>query len=186
MSRVSLTLFAFLFLLSGCDRAATDAAQEQGALAGEKTSLAGEVDRSNAGDLMPAVTVTDPDGRELNLAAVQGQPVLMNLWATWCAPCIKEMPLLDELAVERADGLRVLTVSQDMQGAEKVVPFFAERDFEMLEPWLDPDNTLGFHFQAGLPMTVLYDASGREVWRIAGDYDWTSAEAAGFIDEGLD
>ena len=79
---------------------------------------------------MPAANVTDPQGRVLNLGALQGTPVLINLWATWCAPCVKEMPLLDELASEYEGRLRVLTVSQDMQGAEKVEPFFAANTFE--------------------------------------------------------
>ena len=189
LSRVSLTLCAVLLLpalvLGGCDRSASDEVQEQGALDSGKQGLAGEVDRSHAGELMPVITVADPAGRAFNLAAAQGTPVLMNLWATWCAPCVKEMPLLDALAQERAGALRVLTVSQDMQGAEVVGPFFAKNDFAMLEPWLDPESELGFAFDGGLPITVLYDASGREVWRIYGAYEWDSAEAAGLIDEGL-
>lgn len=185
MSRVSLTLAIVLLALAGCDRAAPDPAQGEGALGAEKASLAGEVDRSRAGELMPAETVRLPDGTQLNLGALQGQPVLLNLWATWCAPCKKEMPLLDELALERDGELRVLTVSQDLQGAEKVLPYFEQAGFQALEPWLDPHNGLGQHYDAGLPMTVLYDANGQEVWRIAGDYDWSSAEAAGLIDEGI-
>ena len=192
MSRLSLTLATFLlvpagiFMLAGCDRAAPEAAQGEGALAGDKGSLAGEVDRRYAGELMPAVTVTLPDGRELNLGALQGQPVLVNLWATWCAPCKKEMPLLDALALEREGSLRVLTVSQDKQGANVVEPYFAAASFAKLQPWLDPQAKLLEHFGDGLPITILYDASGREVWRIEGDYDWGSAEAAGLIDEGVD
>ncbi|MHA6334324.1 TlpA family protein disulfide reductase [Qipengyuania sp. CAU 1752] len=192
MSRLSLTLATFLlvpagiFMLAGCDRAAPEAAQGEGALAGDKGSLAGEVDRRYAGELMPAVTVNLPDGRELNLGALQGQPVLVNLWATWCAPCKKEMPLLDALAQEREGSLRVLAVSQDKQGANVVEPYFAAAKFAKLQPWLDPQAKLLEHFGDGLPITILYDASGREVWRIEGDYDWGSAEAAGLIDEGVD
>ena len=78
---------------------------------------------------MPVLNVSDPSGRNLNLGALQGTPVLVNLWATWCAPCVKEMPLLDTLAADYEGRLRVLTVSQDMQGAEKVEPFFAQADF---------------------------------------------------------
>ena len=183
MSRVSLTLAIVLLALAGCDRAAPERAQGEGALGPEKASLAGEADRSRAGELMPAETVRLPDGTALNLGALQGRPVLLNLWATWCAPCKKEMPLLDALALERSEQLRVVTVSQDLQGAQKVVPYFREAGFAALEPWLDPANALGDHFDTGLPLTVLYDSSGQEVWRIAGDFDWTSAEAAALIDE---
>ncbi len=135
---------------------------------------------------MPAATLLDPAGRELNLAAMQGQPVLVNLWATWCAPCVVEMPLLDTLAVEYEGRMRVIAVSQDRQGADKVEPFFAARDFKALEPWLDPAGTLGDALAAdGLPLTVLYDADGTEIWRVAGDYDWASAEAREAIEAAL-
>ena len=135
---------------------------------------------------MPAVNVTDPAGDSLNLGALQGTPVLMNLWATWCAPCVKEMPLLDALAGEYEGRLRVLTVSQDMQGAEKVEPFFAQGGFAHLEPWMDPGNDLGFAVGGGvMPTTVLYDASGREVWRVQGEFDWSGEEARAAIDAAI-
>ena len=153
-------------------------------MTGEKASLAGEIDRSRAGAPMLAVTVSDPQGQQLNLAALKGQPVLLNLWATWCAPCVVEMPMLDELAQELDGAVRVVTVSQDLAGADKVTPFIAQRNFRKLEPWLDPDNLLGFEVEAGvLPATILYDASGKEVWRVVGEYDWSSAAAREAIAE---
>ena len=99
------------------------------------------------------------DLQELQLASLKGKPVLINLWATWCGPCVLEMPMLDQLAGADGSKLRVVTISQDLQGAAKVVPFFASHKFAHLEPWLDPDNTLGDHYATGiLPTTVLYDA----------------------------
>ncbi|MBT8389863.1 MAG: TlpA family protein disulfide reductase [Altererythrobacter sp.] len=162
-------------------------AQQQEELAGDKQELTGEIDCSFAGELMPTVNVTDPDGAELNLGALQGQPVLMNLWATWCAPCVVEMPMLDELAELKAGELRVLTVSQDMRGAEAVVPFFEDRDFTHLEPWLDPANDLGVSFggSGAMPLTVLYSAEGQELFRVAGGYHWNSEEAIAAIDDAL-
>jgi len=177
-------LAAALFL-AGCDSAPEDSAQQQGDLASDKQGLTGEIDRSFAGELMPAVEVTDASGKVLNLGALQGQPVLLNLWATWCAPCVIEMPMLDNLAVEMEGKLRVVTVSQDMRGAELVEPFFAERNFRNLEPWLDPDNQLGLAFQGVLPVTVLYDANGQEVFRVAGGYHWDSEEARAVIEEAI-
>jgi thiol-disulfide isomerase/thioredoxin len=186
LSRLSLTLVALALVLAGCDRQAPDTAQGEGELAADKADLAATIDRSHAGSLMPAITVTDPEGNELNLAAAQGTPVLLNLWATWCAPCVKEMPLLDDLAGEHAGALRVVTVSQDMGGAEKVAPFFAQMDFEHLEPWMEPELELGFALESqSLPTTVLYDASGREVWRVVGEYDWSSAEVREAIAEAV-
>ncbi|WP_328585413.1 TlpA family protein disulfide reductase [Croceicoccus estronivorus] len=135
---------------------------------------------------MPDFTVSDPTGKTLRLPDLKGTPVLLNLWATWCAPCVTEMPLLDSLANDMQGKLQVVTVSQDMQGADKVAPFFAEKKFSHLPPWLDPQNDLAFHFGGtNLPLSILYDADGHEVWRIAGDLDWSSKEARTLVDEGL-
>ena len=117
---------------------------------------------------------------------MQGTPVLLNLWATWCAPCVKEMPLLDDLASEYDGRLRVVTASQDMQGAEKVAPFFAEKGYARLEPWMDPENELSFAIGGGvMPTTVLYDGAGQEIWRVQGDYDWSSEDARAAIDAAI-
>lgn len=183
MSRFSLTLAVILGLsLAACDRGAPDAAQESSA----GPAAIGQIDRSQAGTLMPVASLVDPGGRQLNLGALQGRPVLLNLWATWCAPCVREMPQLDALAAEYGDRLRVVTVSQDMQGAQKVVPFFAAGGFKQLEPWLDPQAELGFSLGgAVLPTTVLYDASGQEVWRVSGEFDWSGEETRAAIDEAI-
>lgn len=135
---------------------------------------------------MPAIALSDPAGRQVNTGALQGGPVLLNLWATWCAPCVVEMPMLDELAGEYEGALRVMTVSQDMQGADKVEQFFAANKFENLQPWLDPENALGFGIGGGvLPTTVLYDSAGQEVWRVIGEYDWSGEEAREAINEAI-
>jgi thiol-disulfide isomerase/thioredoxin len=184
--RLSLTLLLAL-PLAACDRETVPDAQEQGELAGAKASLVGEIDLGHAGELMPAILLEDITGRQLNTGALQGGPVLLNLWATWCAPCVVEMPILDDLAGEFGDTLRVVTVSQDMQGAAKVEPFFAAKKFANLQPWLDSENALGFAIDGGvLPTTVLYDAQGREVWRVIGEYDWAGAEAREAIAEGIE
>ncbi|WP_246449930.1 TlpA family protein disulfide reductase [Qipengyuania soli] len=146
----------------------------------------GEIDRNQAGALMPATTLRNLEGRELNLGALQGTPVLVNLWATWCAPCVKELPLIDALASDYDDRLHVITVSQDAKGAEVVGPFFAKGGYRYLESWMDPEANLGFALGGGsLPMTVLYDASGQEVWRVTGDFDWSSEEARAAIEQEL-
>lgn len=184
MSRVSLTLATILIAsigLAGCDRGAPEGAQESSAVG---KVAAGEIDRSQAGELMPAVNLVDPDGRELNLGALQGTPVLLNLWATWCAPCVKEMPLLDELAGDYGDELKVIAASQDLQ-SEKVLPFFVETGLTHLEPWIDPETQLSMALAQALPTTVLYDSAGREVWRVTGELDWSTPEIRGAIDEAL-
>jgi len=181
-SRLFLSASAALAALSlgACDNGGEDAAQENvGSPASSETvELTGTLDRSFAGETIPEVTVVNPQGEELVLSEV-GEPVLLNLWATWCAPCVVEMPLLNDLAADLDGQVRVLTVSEDMRGAEVVEPFFATRDLANLPQWLDPQNDLAFTFGGGpvLPLTVLYDAQGNELWRVIGAYDWGSEEA---------
>jgi thiol-disulfide isomerase/thioredoxin len=129
---------------------------------------------------------SDAAGQTLDLAAQDG-PVLINLWATWCAPCVKEMPQLDALAAEMDGEVRVITVSQDLRGADVVGPFFAQKGFARLEPWLDPETALSAQFtpEGALPLTILFDANGKEVLRVAGGYEWDSPEAAALIRESL-
>lgn len=183
---VSLTALALV--TAGCDRQSDQAAQpvagaETAADAGE-AQLDGKVDRSFAGQAIPAAELVDPAGARLATADLKGKPALVNLWATWCVPCVAEMPLLDKLAGELGDGVRVVTVSQDMNGAELVPPFFAKEKFAHLPQWLDAEMTLPPALKApGLPLTVLYDAEGKEVWRVMGGYDWSTAEARALVAE---
>jgi thiol-disulfide isomerase/thioredoxin len=191
LSSLSLTLALSALALAGCDRDASPKPQEKAGAAATAASpgdegLTGKVDRSHAGELMPAVNLVDPSGAQLNLGAAQGKPMLLNLWATWCAPCVKEMPLLDALAGEYGDRLRVIVASQDLEGKAKVVPFFAEKKFAHLHPWIDPKTALSFEFGGGqLPTTVLYDASGAEVARVTGGFDWSGPEAHALVDEAV-
>ena len=168
MSRSSLILALPLLLLAGCDRAAEAPAQPvaQGEAAKSPTGL---MTRQFAGTSIPVITVADPAGKSLDLGAQDG-PVLLNLWATWCAPCVKEMPQLDALAAELEGEVRVITISQDLRGAEAVTPFFARAGFAKLEPWLDPETSLSAQFtpEGVLPLTILFDATGKEVLRVTG------------------
>ena len=177
---------AFALVLAGCDRQSAEPAQPEAAEAEEAGQLAGKLDRSFAGQAMPAAQLTDPAGATLALADLKGKPALVNLWATWCVPCITEMPMLNELAEELDGSVEVVTVSEDIKGAEVVTPFFAQRSLANLPQWLDPKNELAVALggaSAGLPLTVLYDAQGKEVWRIMGGYDWSTAEARELIAE---
>ena len=127
-----------------------------------------------------------PDGLT-SVSAIDAPLTVLNFWATWCAPCVHEMPMLDELANEMDGELRVVTVSQDMKGAEMVEPFFAKGGYTKLEPWLDPKNDLMFGLEDTnvLPTTILYDADGKEVLRVVGGYAWNGAEAKGLVEEAL-
>ena len=183
LSLVSLTC-ALALVLAGCDRQSGEATQPEAA-ADASGELTGKIDRSFAGETIPAVELTDSKGARLATADLKGTPVLLNLWATWCVPCVTEMPMLDELAGELGESVRVVTVSQDLNGAEAVGPFFAQRKLAHLPQWLDPKNSLAVAYGggSGLPLTVLLDAKGKEVWRVAGGYDWSTAEARELVAE---
>jgi len=112
--------------------------------------------------------------------------LLVNLWATWCAPCIAEMPTLDKLAVAEKDRLQVIVVSQDMAGKRAVDPYFAKAKFSMLKPYLDKENVLALALKTEtLPITLLYDADGKEQWRVVGAMDWHGESAKRLLDETL-
>lgn len=164
--------------LAGCDRAKEGEPQEQASLPAPKIS------RELAGTPAKATPFLGPDDAPASLANFRGKPLLVNLWATWCAPCLKEMPALDRLAAREAGRLQVIVVSQDIEGRKAVTPYFAKMQFKTLQPYLDKDNVLALAVGAeGLPVTLLYDSAGKEVWRVNGEANWDSPEIKALIDE---
>ena len=180
-----LTVLALL----GCDR--QKAAEPQGtapeaanAAAAAPAYPTGRLDRSHAGTAAPNVSFEDPQGRPVNLAVFRGRPLLVNFWATWCGPCVVEMPSLDRLAAREGETMQVLAVSQDSGGRQKVTDFFAARSFRRLEPYLDGEMALMAALGIDtLPTTILYDAEGREVWRMTGMAEWEGERAARLLTE---
>lgn len=176
--------------LAGCDRQ-TDAHKQSAPGADAASSgtgsdaaaEAGVIDRSHAGTPLPAFVAHDPAGANLALASLKGKPVLLNLWATWCAPCVQELPGLAALAGAEKGKLAVVTVSQDSPGqGDKVKAFLASHRVAALPAWLDPDNTLASTFHADvLPTTVLFDRDGKEVWRLTGSHDWTDTSTPALL-----
>ncbi|KQM33099.1 hypothetical protein ASE59_18195 [Sphingomonas sp. Leaf10] len=194
MRPVIALLLGLSLFVGACDKRA--AAPEQAAAEGDGTvpdvtapandtaapQAAAKVDRSHKGEAMPAYAFQDGAGKAVTLADFRGKPALVNLWATWCAPCVHEMPTLDALAAREKASLHVLTVSQDMEPA-KVQPFLTERKLTNLIAYRDPDLQFSTGMGVSLPTTILYDAAGKEVWRVTGGMDWAGAEAAKLIGE---
>jgi thiol-disulfide isomerase/thioredoxin len=173
-----------LALVAGCDRQKPPAPQGEGPAA-QGEPIAG-VDRSQRGKPAPATIFKDPDGGEISLADFAGVPTLVNLWATWCAPCVKELPTLDRLAERYAlDGrLGVIAVSQDIGPQGSVRAFLDKLEVRHLGAYHDDNMALsGALGVQVMPTTILYGADGREIWRYVGDLDWSGEEAARLLAE---
>jgi thiol-disulfide isomerase/thioredoxin len=126
----------------------------------------------------------DETGAEITLADFKGKSILVNLWATWCAPCRKEMPSLAQLQSDKGgDTFEVVTIATIRNAPGAIDKFFADAGITNLAKNEDPKGTLARALGvAGLPMTLLIDRDGREVGRLPGDADWASAQSYAFID----
>ena len=179
-----LILIACLLLpLAACHRTEQQPSN-QSAAAADAGPVKG-ADRSHKGQAVPAIAFNDPDGNEIGLGNFAGKPTLVNLWASWCAPCVKELPTLDKLSEAHANDLNVVAVNQDDGPHASVVAFLQSNKIVNLDSYQDPKMKLSMALGAPvLPTSVLFDANGKEVWRYVGDLDWTSPEAAKLLSEG--
>ncbi len=131
----------------------------------------------------PEAGFTDAGGEVRHLSDFAGKGLVVNLWATWCVPCVAEMPALQALAGTLAgDGILVLPLSSDRGGAEVVKKFYAGHGITSLPVWLDPKGDLARAWGArGLPTTLIIDRQGRERGRLEGAIDWTAPETLAAI-----
>ena len=176
--------------IAGCDREKAGGGQPadgQANISAGQAEGVGQfeymIDRSHKGEAAPTAAFTGPDEAAVTLAAFRGRPLLVNLWATWCAPCVAEMPTLDALAAKSGEAMTVIAVAQDLQGAEVVDPWFQKAGLKALQPYLDPENGLLDAANSALPTSIFYDAEGRELWRVIGAIDWQGKEAQALLAE---
>jgi thiol-disulfide isomerase/thioredoxin len=137
-----------------------------------------------AGEKLPAppVSFADQSGKTATLADFRGRVVLVNLWATWCAPCIKEMPSLARLQA-KLGGLKVLAISEDRQAATVVPPFIEKNRIEGLAIYLDPKNDVDHALEVGgLPTSFLIDRDGRILGELEGAAEWDSPAMVSLIE----
>jgi thiol-disulfide isomerase/thioredoxin len=137
---------------------------------------------------VPALAFVDGDGRALSLDAFKGRVVLLNLWATWCVPCRKEMPTLDRLQA-RLGGptFTVVALSIDRQGVSVVKPFYQQLGLTSLVLYVDRSGQAVSALGAvGVPITVLIDRDGQEIGRRLGPADWDSEPIVALIRQHLD
>ena len=124
---------------------------------------------------VPELQLIGADGAVHGLDRYAGHGVVLNLWATWCVPCVAEMAALDELARKVDGDIAVLALSSDRGGAAAVERFYKERGIRSLPVLLDPRGAAGRALGArGIPTTLLIDRSGRERARLEGAADWSS------------
>jgi thiol-disulfide isomerase/thioredoxin len=133
---------------------------------------------------VPDVAFAAPDGTDRRLADWRGEVVVLNFWATWCAPCRAEMPSLDALAAAQAGrGVAVLAVATGRNPPDAIARFYAEAEIAHLPVLTDRGSALARAMGVmGLPATVLIDREGRELGRIVGEADWNAPEAHALIE----
>ncbi|MGL4243812.1 MAG: thiol:disulfide interchange protein TlpA [Beijerinckiaceae bacterium] len=136
---------------------------------------------------LPNLAFQSPDGKPMTLADLKGRMVLLNLWATWCAPCRKEMPALDKLQAELGGpDFEVVAVNIDQRNLERPKAFLAEVGVSKLAYYADPSAKIFQQLRAvdravGMPTTLLIDKDGCELAYLAGPAEWASEEAKAFI-----
>ena len=169
-----------LLVLAACQKTAQQPANQATAEAGPHKG----VDRTHKGQPALNANFNDAEGNLTSLAEFSGKPILVNLWATWCAPCVKELPTLDKLSQSQG-AIPVVAVSQDSGPHASVEAFLAAHKITNLVAYQDAKSNLSAALgpDTVLPTSILYDANGKEVWRYVGDLDWTGPEAARLLAE---
>jgi thiol-disulfide isomerase/thioredoxin len=131
----------------------------------------------------PALAFTGPDGQPTTLAALKGKTLLVNLWATWCAPCLKEMPSLDALQKEMGGpDFAVVAINIDTRNLDKPKTWLADNRITALPFYADPQAATfqvlrAAHKVEGMPVSIIVDKAGCELGIIQGPADWASADS---------
>lgn len=143
------------------------------------------LDFAYAGEVPGPTPFLDPEGKMISLADLKGKVILVNLWATWCGPCEREMPTLGALQTARGgDTFDVVAISVDQNSdGDFAKGQLGEWSGNILKFFHAPDYAVTYEIGArGFPTSILYDANGQEVARYAGELDWSSYEAVALID----
>ncbi|MEM0937278.1 MAG: TlpA disulfide reductase family protein [Pseudomonadota bacterium] len=133
---------------------------------------------------LPEIEIVDAGGAPASLEAYRGQWVVLNFWATWCAPCRVEMPMLSNLQ-EMFDGqpVEVVTVATGRNSPQGIRRFFEEIEVDNLPEYRDPSQALARSMAVlGLPITVIVDPDGNEIARLRGDAHWDSESAVAILE----
>ena len=131
---------------------------------------------------LPSPVVLDMDENVIEIGS-NNDILVINFWATWCAPCKKEMPSLNDLAENmKYDDVRIITVASGRNSKEAIESFFSDNDLVNLNKFRDPRGKIAMSYGVtALPTTVVIDPSGKEIGRIIGDIDWNTENIREFF-----
>ena len=131
---------------------------------------------------LPNPVVLDMDENVVEIGS-NDDILVINFWATWCAPCKKEMPSLNNLAENmKYDDVRIITVASGRNSKEAIESFFSDNDLVHLNKFRDPRGKIAMSYGVtALPTTVVIDPSGKEIGRIIGDIDWNTENIRAFF-----
>jgi len=156
-------------------------AAEDGAVSVERPRL-GEFIPNSPPIPAPTISVVDLAGNTISLSDFAGRLVLINFWATWCEPCLREMPSLERMQSRLGDKITVFAISEDRGGSKTVEPFINKLGLKSFKTYLDPKSDAGRAFKvAGLPTSFLIDREGRVLGRIEGAAEWDSPKLLGVL-----
>lgn len=132
---------------------------------------------------LPALLFEDAKGVSHDLGEYKSRYILLNLWATWCAPCVEEMPSLSKLRQELDERKIVfIALNEDRGGPEVAQAFYQKRAIANLPVFIDRSGRAPFVLKTpGMPVTILIDPAGKEIGRIEGEVDWTARDTVAFI-----
>lgn len=179
---VVVALTAALLLVFTQDRDKSKTVELQAFLKGDMADL-----QLMDGDMPPPALVFSggaDESRTFRLDDFKGRVVVLNLWATWCAPCVHELPSLDRLQGDLGgQGVEVVALSMDRGGVDTIVPFFEKLEIENLNIYTDRKSiTMRALKSASLPITLIIDKQGSIVGRFDGPAEWDGAEAKALLE----
>ena len=148
-------------------------------------------DRTQLGEFVPSsqpfpapdISVADEGGQTTRLSDLRGKLVLVNLWATWCGPCLREMPSLERLQSRLGERIAVLAVSEDRGGNKAVEPFIEKLGLKSVKIYIDPKSEVGHAFEVrGLPTSFVIGRDGNVLGRVEGAAEWDSPKILGVLE----
>ena len=156
-------------------------AVEDGAVSVERPRL-GEFIPNSPPIPAPTISLVDLAGNTVSLSDFAGGLVLINFWATWCEPCLREMPSLERMQSRLGNKITVVAISEDRGGSKTVEPFINKLGLKSFKTYLDPKSDVGRAFKvAGLPTSFLIDREGRVLGRVEGAAEWDSPKLLGIL-----